>query len=56
MEIINDKSTDDLLQILSHYKADPILLTSICKFGRKMLSKEDIVNNMIIVEKKIDKM
>jgi|LauGreDrversion4_2_1035121.scaffolds.fasta_scaffold565469_3 hypothetical protein len=32
--IVEDPLIDDLLQITSHYKTDPVLLTSICHFAR----------------------
>lgn len=32
--IVSDPVIDDLLQIISHYKTDPILLTAICNFAR----------------------
>jgi hypothetical protein len=32
-QIIKESLLDELLQIASHYKTDPVLLTSICKFA-----------------------
>ena len=32
--ILKDPLLDEMLQIASHYKTDPVLLTSICKFAR----------------------
>jgi hypothetical protein len=31
--IIRDALVDDILQVLSHYKTDPVLLRAVCKFA-----------------------
>lgn len=40
--IIKDQLLDDMLQIASHYKTDPVLLTSICKFAKQFFSRDEI--------------
>ena len=32
--IIRDALVDDILQVLSHYNTDPVLLRAVCKFAR----------------------
>ncbi len=50
--IVEDPLIDDLLQITSHYKTDPVLLTSICHFARQYFSREEIRVNQKVLEKK----
>jgi hypothetical protein len=43
--IIRDALVDDILQVLSHYKTDPILLRAVCKFARQYFSRPEVINN-----------
>ncbi len=57
--MIDDKShniVDDMLQITSHYKTDPILLTAITKFAKMLFSRDEVKNNENELRNKIKKM
>jgi hypothetical protein len=43
--IIRDALVDDILQVLSHYKTDPVLLRAVCKFARQYFSRPEVINN-----------
>ena len=43
--ILKDGLVDDLLQVLSHYKTDPVLLTAVCKFAKQFFSRPEVLNN-----------
>lgn len=54
--IIRDPLLDEMLQIASHFKTDPVLLTAICKFARQLFSRPEMKNNQHLLEPKIRKM
>lgn len=54
--IIKDQIIDEMLQITSHYKTDPVLLTSICKFAKQLFTREEIKSNQVVIEPKLKKM
>lgn len=49
-------TVDDLLSITAHYKTDPVLLTSICNFGRKLFSLPEIKTNQSLLEPRVKRM
>ena len=53
---MKDPLLDELLQITSHYKTDPVLLTAICKFAKQLFSREELKNNHFLLEPKVKKM
>jgi len=36
----------DILQILSHHKTDPILLTAVCKFALNLFKQNELKDDM----------
>ena len=54
--IIKDPVVDDLLSIISHYKTDPVLLSSICRFAKQLFSRKELINNHDLLAPKVKKM
>ncbi len=54
--IIKEQVIDDLLSIISHYKTDPVLLASVCRFAKQIFSRPEIIKNNEYVASKVKKM
>lgn len=48
--IINDNLSQEMLQISSHYKTDPVLLASLCRYAKQLFSREELKNNQHLLE------
>ena len=55
-DIIRETLLDDIVQITSHYKTDPVLLAAICRFARQLFSREELKSTQHLIEPKVRKM
>jgi len=50
MKILEETVVIELVDIMSHEKTDPILLTAVCRFALNLFSTEEVRSNQGLME------